>query len=275
MYNARLHTVSDKLTKAEKKIADYLEDYTKEGQIMTSYELAKQLNIGQSTIIRFSKKLGYNSFRDLQVDLVHTPTASAIEDIAINESTHATNFKITKQYQEIIDLTYAQNNDAIIEETIRRIKGANRILIHGIGNSNLFAQYFANQLTTIGVVTFTSGNNHVIYSAISCYTPEDLVILISESGETPEILQAAKIAQNHLVPVISMTRAVKNKLYDYSDIILRTVNRMSRTRLETMTMRCSQLCLIDMIYLNLFKTDYERFLNALDNSRTICATKDK
>ena len=47
MYNARLHTVSDKLTKAEKKIADYLEDYTKEGQIMTSYELAKQLNIGQ------------------------------------------------------------------------------------------------------------------------------------------------------------------------------------------------------------------------------------
>ena len=53
MYNARLRAVSDKLTKAEKKIADYLEDSSKEGRIMTSYELAEQLNIGQSTIIRF------------------------------------------------------------------------------------------------------------------------------------------------------------------------------------------------------------------------------
>ena len=120
-----------------------------------------------------------------------------------------------------------------------------------------------------------SSNNHVIYSTIACNTPEDLVILISETGETPEILQAAKIARSRQVPVISMTRAVKNKLYDYSDLILRTVNRMSRTRLETMTMRCSQLCLIDMIYLNLFKTDYEHYLNALDNSRTICSTKDR
>lgn len=275
MYNARLHAVFDKLTKAEMKIADYLENSSKEGRIMTSYELAEQLNIGQSTIIRFSKKLGYNSFRELQVDLVHTPTASSIEDIAVNESTKETNFKITKQYQEIIDLTYAQNSDAVIEETIQHIKKANRILIHGIGNSNLFAKYFATQLTTIGVLASSSSNNHVIYSTISCYTPRDLVILISESGETPEILQAAKIAQACHVPIISMTRAVKNKLYDYSDIILRTVNRMSQTRLETMTMRCSQLCLIDMIYLNLFKTDYELYLNALDNSRTICFTKDK
>lgn len=275
MYHTRLCAVSDKLTNAEKKIADYLESSAKEGRIMTSYELAEQLHIGQSTIIRFSKKLGYGSFRELQVDLVHTPAASAIEDIAVNESTKATNFKITKQYQEIIDLTYAQNNDAVIEETIRYIKRAKRILIHGIGNSNLFAAYFANQLTTIGVLASGSSNNHVVYSTISCYTPEDLVILISESGETPEILQAAKIARSHQVPVISMTRAVKNKLYDYSDLILRTVNRMSRTRLETMTMRCSQLCLIDMIYLNLFKTDYEHFLSALDNSRTICFTKDK
>lgn len=275
MYNARLYAVSDKLTKAERKIADYLETSAKEGRIMTSYELAEQLNIGQSTIIRFSKKLGYGSFRDLQVDLVHTPSSSSIEDIAVNESTKATNFKITKQYQEIIDLTYAQNSDAVIEETIRHIKKANRILIHGIGNSNLFAEYFANRLTTIGIVAFVNGNNHVIYSTISCYTSEDLVILISESGETPEILQTAKIAQSYHVPVISMTRAVKNKLYDYSDIILRTVNRMSRTQLETMTMRCSQLCLIDMIYLNLFKTDYERFSNALDNSKTLCSTKDK
>ena len=242
---------------------------------MTSYELATQLDIGQSTIIRFSKKLGYNSFRDLQVDLINSPSPAAIEDISVDEPTNATSYKITRQYQEIIDLTYAQNSDVTIEKAVQYIRCARRIQIHGIGNSNLFAQYFANQLTTIGVLASCASNNHVVYSTISCYGPDDLVILISESGETPEILQAAKIAQNHGVPVISMTRAVKNKLYDCSDLILRTVNRMSRTRLETMTMRCSQLCLIDMIYLNLFKTDYERYLKALDESKTLAFTKER
>ena len=42
-----------------------------------------------------------------------------------------------------------------------------------------------------------------------------------------------------------------------------------------MTMRCSQLCLIDMIYLNLFKTDYERYLKALDESKTLAFTKER
>lgn len=275
MYTTRLRAVSDKLTNTEKKIASYLESNPQQSRIMTSYELATQLDIGQSTIIRFSKKLGYNSFRDLQVDLINSPSPAAIEDISVDEPTNATSYKITRQYQEIIDLTYAQNSDVTIEKAVQYIRCARRIQIHGIGNSNLFAQYFANQLTTIGVLASCASNNHMVYSTISCYGPDDLVILISESGETPEILQAAKIAQNHGVPVISMTRAVKNKLYDCSDLILRTVNRMSRTRLETMTMRCSQLCLIDMIYLNLFKTDYERYLKALDESKTLAFTKER
>lgn len=275
MYTTRLRAVADKLTRAEKKIATYLETDPQQGRIMTSYELANQLDIGQSTIIRFSKKLGYNSFRDLQIDLINSPTPEGIEDISVDESTNATIYKITRQYQEIIELTYAQNSDVTIEKSVEYIRNAKRILIHGIGNSNLFAQYFANQLTTIGVFAFCSSNNHVVYSTISCYGPEDLVILISESGETPEILQAAYIAKSRGTPVISMTRAVKNKLYDCSDLILRTVNRMSRTRLETMTMRGSQLCLIDMIYLNLFKTDYKRYLNVLDESKTFAFTKER
>lgn len=275
MYTTRLRAVSDKLTNKERKIASYLESNPQQSRIITSYELATQLGIGQSTIIRFSKKLGYNSFRDLQVDLINSPSPTAIEDISVDEPTNATSYKITRQYQEIIDLTYAQNSDVTIEKVVECIRNADRIQIHGIGNSNLFAQYFANQLTTIGVLACCCNNNHVAFSTISCFGPEDLVILISESGETPEIIQAARIAQSHGTPVISMTRAVKNKLYDYSDLILRTVNRMSRTRLETMTMRCSQLCLIDMIYLNLFKTDYMRYLKALDESKTLAFTKER
>ena len=275
MYTTRLRAVSDKLTNTEKKIASYLETNPQQSRIMTSYELAAQLDIGQSTIIRFSKKLGYNSFRDLQVDLINSPSPEGIEDISVDESTNATSYKITRQYQEIIDLTYAQNSDVTIEKAVEYIRGARRIQIHGIGNSTFLPSILPTSLRPSACSPPAAAITMWVYSTISCYGPEDLVILISESGETPEILQTARIAQSHGVPVISMTRAVKNKLYDCSDLILRTVNRMSRTRLETMTMRCSQLCLIDMIYLNLFKTDYSRYLKALDESKTLAFTKER
>ena len=124
MYTTRLRAVSDKLTNTEKKIASYLESNPQQSRIMTSYELATQLDIGKSTIIRFSKKLGYNSFRDLQVDLITSPSPAAIEDISVDEPTNATRYKITRQYQEIIDLTYAQNSDVTIEKAVQYIRCA-------------------------------------------------------------------------------------------------------------------------------------------------------
>ena len=39
----------------------------------------------------------------------------------------------------------------------------------------------------------------------------------------------------------------------------KTINPISDTRLEAMSIRCSQLCLIDMIYLNLFKQIMEKY----------------
>ena len=66
-----------------------------------------------------------------------------------------------------------------------------------------------------------------------------------------------------------MTRMIKNSLYEYSDLVLKTVNYLSETRLEAMTMRCSQLCIIDMILLNLYKTDFSHYSKIIERSERL------
>ena len=69
MYQEKLKQVQNELTQTEKIIADFFQNHSLEARSFTSYQLADRLNIGQSTIIRFSKKLGYRSFRELLEDL--------------------------------------------------------------------------------------------------------------------------------------------------------------------------------------------------------------
>ena len=65
MFSATVKSMYPKFSMAEKKIADYLLVNRGELADMTSYELAERLGVGQSTVIRFSKKMGYRMFGEL------------------------------------------------------------------------------------------------------------------------------------------------------------------------------------------------------------------
>ena len=71
MFSATVKSMYPKFSMAEKKIADYLLVNRGELADMTSYELAERLGVGQSTVIRFSKKMGYRMFGELIEDVQH------------------------------------------------------------------------------------------------------------------------------------------------------------------------------------------------------------
>lgn len=267
MFLQRVSLIYDSLTPTERIIADYLCGNADVAKNCTSYELSSRLNIGQSTIIRFSQKMGYDSYVNLQIDLAMTRDGDTVEDISVSEPTDTTNAKIMRQYKSIIDMTYMQNSAEVIDAVVHRIDEARRIMVFGIGSSCLFATYFTNQLIKIGMpVVICPAYPHVAYSVVSGFNSEDLVILISESGTTPEILTAAKTAKANGVPIVAITRNAKNKLYDYADFVLKTVNSLSQTRLEAMALRGAQMYILDSLYLNLFKLHYDEHREAVVRS---------
>ena len=65
MFSTKVNSLYTKLTMTEKKIADYLIINGGDVDGVTSYELAERLGIGQATVVRFSKKLGYRMFGEM------------------------------------------------------------------------------------------------------------------------------------------------------------------------------------------------------------------
>ena len=62
----RAQLMEVKLTKKEKLIAEFVLDNFAEACFITSTEIAKRLNISDSSVIRFTRTLGYAGFMDFQ-----------------------------------------------------------------------------------------------------------------------------------------------------------------------------------------------------------------
>ena len=60
------------LTKTQKMIAKFILDNTADACFMTSTEIASKLEVSESSVIRFSRSLGYDGFMDFQKNLRRT-----------------------------------------------------------------------------------------------------------------------------------------------------------------------------------------------------------
>ena len=270
MFKAKLKAVYQDLTQSEKLVADYILEHIDDIKTITSHQLAINTNIGQSTIIRFSQKLGYGSFRELLADLSAIPRQDIYrEEIQIHESMNDTNRKIIAQYQDIVEITFQNNKAEIIQQACDMLTRAKKVITFGIGSSNLFCEYLANQLVKMGLLCITSQTPHTIYSLIDQSRKDTVLFLISESGETHEVIKAASIAKERGVPIIAMTRMSKNPLHGYADLLLKTVAFETQTRLNITTMRCSQLYLIDALYLNIMKSNFTKYNKIIARSEML------
>ena len=130
MFKAKLKAVYQDLTQSEKLVADYILEHIDEIRTITSHQLAVNTHIGQSTIIRFSQKLGYNSFRELLADLSAIPRQDLVrEEIQVNESMTDTNRKIIAQYHDIVEVTFENNKEETIQQACEMLTSAKKFIL--------------------------------------------------------------------------------------------------------------------------------------------------
>lgn len=267
MLQVKLKSTYDSLTKSEKKIANFIMKNFEKTKNMTSYEISSKVNVGQATVIRFSKKLGYSSFSELINSINKLEHEDILEkNISLSDDITTTNTKIANQYIDVVKLTLELNPANIFEEVIEEIINAERIVVLGIGNSAIVSTDFVNKLARVGMNAFTNLDTHLQFSMITNLKKKDLLILISDSGETREIVEAAKLAKQNNTKIISITKFTKNKLYAYSDHILKTASFDVNLRLDATTSRIAQFTIIDMIFINILKTNFSKYKEIISNS---------
>ena len=131
MFFTKLKTLYPTLTYSETKIADYILANKDETFDKTSQELASLLGISQSTTIRFSQKMGYNSFKNMVLDLSRSNAENDIQEIQLKDSTSATNEKIKNYFSTLINVAYDTNPPALIDQAVEAIYNAPIVFCFG------------------------------------------------------------------------------------------------------------------------------------------------
>ena len=65
----QLDTPKFKTSKSDKQIIEYIKTNTDKIIYMTISEIAKETKIGEATVTRFAKKIGFSGFQDFKVTL--------------------------------------------------------------------------------------------------------------------------------------------------------------------------------------------------------------
>jgi RpiR family transcriptional regulator, murPQ operon repressor len=269
MLQSKIRSMIQRCSKSELKIIEYIRNNPIDPKIMTSSLLGKQLDISQSTIIRFTQKLGYSSFRAFLADIsVSSQSSSEIDvDIQSNEDTDITMQRLFNQYKDVMKMTMSEKLTEQVDSAVKLLKKARRIVFFAVGGSSNMGEYFATNLIRYNLMINHSYDVHTSLYLITQCTEEDLVIIISESGETDEIRMAVNACKQLNVPILAITDRRKNTLSEASVATIHTVIYSTNEKFNVLRLRISQMFVIDLVVLALFKSDldfYTRHINVSD-----------
>lgn len=117
-------------------------------------------------------------------------------------------------------------------ELINSTKG--KVIFCGIGKSGIIAKKIAATLSSVGTPSFFLHPVEALHGDIGIVEEEDIVIVLSHSGETEEILMFLKTLKNlHLNnKVIAITAKSTTSITKMADIVLLTYVHKEITRTE-------------------------------------------
>ena len=104
--------------------------------------------------------------------------------------------------------------------TILDSKG--RLIVLGIGKSGLISQKIASTMASTGTPAHFVHPGDAFHGDLGMITKEDVVLMISNSGETHELVQIIPAIRKKEVPIIGMVGKEGSSLYNDVDIILDT-----------------------------------------------------
>ena len=229
------------LSKQEKKVADYILE--KKGQIsyQSLNEIAKQINVGEATIVRFVKKIGFMGFQDFKLQI-------AKEDfpmIEIGYDNYIDN--IQSNITDTIISTKSLIDKSQLDNSISLLSKASRLFVYGVGASGLVAMELENKLLRFGKVANSYTGSHFQIMSAAIVNSNDVIIAISLSGTTNDLIESLTLAQKNGAKIIAITNYIMSPIAKLANQVLLTAGRETLLDGGSLVAKISQLYMVDVL----------------------------
>ncbi len=271
----KIRAERDQMSAIERRIADFilaephlLRDYS-------SQQLANALRISQSSVVKFSQKLGFKGYPDLKFSIG--------ESIARGDGGERENAEEQKQgdphsalaeslwhcksqaEQETRLINPSTNIDAIA----KAVRQAKRIYLFGTGEDGIVSQAFAVRLAFLGFVTVHSSDTALMAVSVATSKPSDVLIAFSQYGQQSSLTKISRQFREGRGKVVSVTRHTANPLRANADLSLLISAHDDRPQIEPLLYHAALCHLLDMLFVVLSENGSERLATYAANLERI------
>ncbi|VEU80288.1 MurR/RpiR family transcriptional regulator [Haploplasma axanthum] len=261
------------LSISERAVLDYLIANKTILKDLSVESVAQGAFTSPASVVRMCKKLGYKGFKEFKVDFllanskIEIPNNKEYEDVILGK-----NLEISKGRRAIennikaLEDTLKLYSDQSISKAAEIIMTSRKTLLFGKGSSYLACKDFQMKLRRIDKFCIAQEDSHEQLVDATFLDKRDVVVLISNSGETQEIIQAAIVAKENNAQIVSIVKAGKSFLAELSNITLYTSALEGDFRSAAMTSRISQMAIIDALFSTCAFYDLDRSVRKLERT---------
>lgn len=245
------------LGEQEKRCADILLSQPDKVIRASISEFAALANTSQATAVRFARKLGFDGYPHLKLSTVASIGYQAGSfghkgqelELGINEKDNSaavlnklinTSVLTLRQTADLCDITE-------LNRAVALIYSARVIATYGAGASNLVAKDCQLKFARLGKATINFEDNHQALSGIATLEPGDVLIAVSHSGATPEVLSVGEEFVANGVNLICITNDSRSPLAKMAAVTLRTQAERKSIRVGATVSRIAQLFMVDLL----------------------------
>jgi RpiR family carbohydrate utilization transcriptional regulator len=258
------------LRQSEQKVAAFIAEHSSDVARLSITEVARRSGVSESTVNRLSRTLGYSGYPDMKIALVggglepHSTIRNIPREIEPGDSLPIVAQKLSHSLSQALSNTMATLSMLEVQRTVESMIKADRVLVFGIGGSGYVADIAHHLFLKAGIMLSAISDGYLEAVNAALVTPRDLVIGISHSGETRDVVSALRLAKSKGATTVALTGNPNAALIEHSDIRLITISNEEPIYGDFMEAKIEQLFVIDLLYIGVLLRDVPMFTRNLD-----------
>lgn len=214
-------------------------------------ELAQRCHVSRTTILRFAQKLSLKGYAELKVYLKWENSETPAENRHLNQ--------VIQIYNHVMDSMRQKDLSMIFQ----KLDQAKSLYVYGTGAvQSTVAMEMKRIFQTSGKFFYLISANDESDTLINMIDEQDLVFIISLSGESNHVKEFARKLKIKNVPLISVTKEKENTLAHLCDhnLYISTIYASSGEKRVPFQASTSFFIILEMLYIRYL--EYEEGLNS-------------
>lgn len=245
------------------KLGDFILTEPQKVLYLTITELARETDTSEASVTRLCRHLGCKGYTEfkmaLALDVQHNQPAAVASGDSID-------MLVEETVQALRDTGKFINRE-VLQQAVEALHQAQSIQIYGVAASAITGEYLHYRLLRLGKAAQLFGDMHRAAMNASTLKQGDLVIAISASGSTKDVMHVVKVAKKQNAQVLMLSNTLRSPMGNLADMLLVAARPEGPFNAGALSGKVGAMMLVEVL-INELMTHDARYLAASQQTAT-------